>query len=95
LHNYRRFQKNNSKWENSVVPIAQRFFFRSTKEKSKVITDVRVIRKVVPMKKNRNICSGGEKIYFKKYLEWIFRPKFLKKSCHWKTPLFLIHVFYL
>jgi len=50
----------------AIVPIGQRFFFRS-KEKSKVITDVRVIGKVDPMKKReiRNIYSGGEKIYFK------------------------------
>jgi len=46
-------------WENSVIPVAERSFFRSVKETSKIIPDVR-IGKVVPMKKReiRNICSG-------------------------------------
>ncbi len=38
-------------WENSVVSMAERFFFRSAKETSKVIPVVRGIGKVVPMKK--------------------------------------------
>ena len=67
-------------WENSFVPMADRFFFRSAKETSKVIPDVRGIGKVVQMKKReiQKICSGCLARYLKKGLEWIFRPKSLK-----------------
>jgi len=75
--------------------MADRFFFRSAKETSKVIPDVRGIGKVVPMKKReiRNICSGCLTRYFQKSEEKIFRKKGVdfwtmisEKSCHWKTP---------
>jgi len=67
-------------WENTIVPMADRFFSTSAKEKSMGITDVRGIKKVVPSKNRqiRNIYSGKQKIYFQKYLKWIFRTKSLK-----------------
>ena len=49
-------------------------------QRSKVIPDKRGTGKVIPMKNKeiRKICSGCLARYFKKYLEWIFRPKSLK-----------------
>jgi len=49
-------------------------FFRSTKEKSEGIADVRGFEHVVSMKNGeiRNICSGGEKTFgkiFQKFSE--------------------------